>query len=180
MDSRIKIHCECGKSGLVERKHIGKTITCPKCGISRIKVEDPEADTIAIPHELPNAIPVLPTSVPPVSMRSSALRMHLSKGLLKRIDGTFIYRTIVVFTLVYCCFSLARIEYRHNKREQIYQALKKLDGWADEVMSNIAKAKNSGEFEKLDAEVDVAREWKKQLEILLEEKKAELKRLERQ
>jgi len=44
MDSRIKIHCECGKSGLVERKHIGKTITCPKCGIARIKVEDPEAN----------------------------------------------------------------------------------------------------------------------------------------
>jgi hypothetical protein len=28
--------------GLVERKHIGKTITCPKCGVARIKIEDPD------------------------------------------------------------------------------------------------------------------------------------------
>ena len=43
MESRMKVHCECGKTGLVDRKHIGKSITCPKCGIARIKVEDPEA-----------------------------------------------------------------------------------------------------------------------------------------
>lgn len=43
MESRIKVPCVCGKVGLVERKHIGKTITCPKCGIARIRIEDPEA-----------------------------------------------------------------------------------------------------------------------------------------
>lgn len=42
MEERIKIHCVCGKVGLVERKHIGKTITCPKCGVARIKIEDPD------------------------------------------------------------------------------------------------------------------------------------------
>jgi hypothetical protein len=41
MEERIKIHCVCGKVGLVERRHIGKTITCPKCGVARIKIEDP-------------------------------------------------------------------------------------------------------------------------------------------
>ncbi len=40
MEPRVRIHCVCGKTGLVDRKHIGKTITCPKCGIARIKVED--------------------------------------------------------------------------------------------------------------------------------------------
>jgi hypothetical protein len=44
MESRVRVHCECGKSGLVDRKHIGKTITCPKCGIARIKIVDPEAN----------------------------------------------------------------------------------------------------------------------------------------
>jgi hypothetical protein len=42
MEERIRIHCVCGKVGLVERKHIGKTITCPKCGVARIKIEDPD------------------------------------------------------------------------------------------------------------------------------------------
>ena len=42
MESRISIHCRCGKVSEVSRKHIGKTLTCPHCGIARIKIKDPD------------------------------------------------------------------------------------------------------------------------------------------
>lgn len=63
MESRIKVYCECGKTGLVDRKHIGKTITCPKCGVARIKVEDPEATSK--PNDIVGTFSVASKSSPP-------------------------------------------------------------------------------------------------------------------
>ena len=104
MESRIRIHCVCGKTGLVDRKHIGKTITCPKCGIARIKIEDPEASQSK--DDESESIDIIDepttnkkTDIPPVPViaqgKLSAIRRHWQLTaiicLLAIIAGIMVY-----------------------------------------------------------------------------------------
>jgi hypothetical protein len=104
MEERIKIHCVCGKVGLVERKHIGKTITCPKCGVARIKIEDPHdsptdedevqpLDTPVVPRRNQRAeIPPL-TDIAPAATSSKSRHWQLTAicCLLAIIAGIMVY-----------------------------------------------------------------------------------------
>jgi hypothetical protein len=104
MEPRIKIHCVCGKVGLVERKHVGKTITCPKCGVAQIKIADQNdnqtaddefqpVDTPDVPQRRQRAeIPPLFETIP-ATTASKAYRWQLTAicCLLAIIAGIMVY-----------------------------------------------------------------------------------------
>ena len=152
MEERIKIHCVCGKVGLVERKHIGKTITCPKCGVARIKIEDPHdsqtdedkvqpVDTRYVPQRNQNAeIPPLAEIVPAATL-SKARHWQLTAicCLLAIIAGIMIYNQYDVWQ-------------REVNTKEAKKSKEQFDRWLE---TSLRREKNDERFKRACLEVPV-------------------------